>query len=139
MTESKCIDHGLAGNKHGYAQRSIKGVRALAHRWAYCIANGVELDSIAGKVVRHKCDNPRCVNPEHLVIGTVQDNVADRVERGRNGLRYKGETNCNAVLTPDDIRAIRRRKGERGLAKEYGVSRMTISLIQRRERWAHIE
>lgn len=55
----------------------------LAHRVVYCIANGLDLSQIDGQVIRHKCDNTRCVNPEHLEIGTQQDNIRDTRIRGR--------------------------------------------------------
>jgi hypothetical protein len=53
-----------------------------AHRTAYCIAYG---ECPADMVVRNKCDNPLCINPKHLELGTHADNVADRVARGRSG------------------------------------------------------
>ena len=70
-------------NKQGYGQRWYAGKNVLAHRAAYCGANGLTLEDIKGKVVRHTCDNPTCVNPKHLLLGTQLDNVRDCIERGR--------------------------------------------------------
>jgi len=84
-------------------------------------------------VVRHKCDNPPCINPEHLETGTHQDNMDDKMERGRYTCN-SGETHQNAKLTQQDVADIRK-EHERGvltqrmLADVYGVSCSTISLI----------
>ena len=53
------------------------------HRAEYCLANGLTLEDIAGLVVMHTCDNPRCINPEHLVLGTQRDNMLDMRNKGR--------------------------------------------------------
>ncbi len=65
----------------------MPGVRSRCvslHRKVYCDHNGLQLSDIAGKVIRHTCDNPRCINPAHLVIGTRADNNRDRSERNRS-------------------------------------------------------
>jgi hypothetical protein len=65
------------------------GVRWMAHRWSWTLANGPIPD---GMVVMHRCDNPPCVNPGHLSLGTQLENIADRVSKGRSatGLRNRG-------------------------------------------------
>ena len=73
---------------------------ALAHRVAYALYHG---PIPKGLVVRHHCDRPRCVNPSHLAIGTREDNVADRVERGRSA---RGERHGRAKLTDWQAREI---------------------------------
>lgn len=113
---------------------------------SYCIFNNLE--SIPdGLVVRHKCDNRPCCNPDHLELGTHYDNVQDTVIRGRSA---KGMKSGRAKFTDDDIRAIRylyslNPKGERKkivkfatLAKIYGVHRCTIEKIVRNEYWTHV-
>lgn len=94
-----------------------------------------------GQVVRHTCDNPWCCNPKHLICGSVQDNVRDRVERGRCA---SGERNGNAKLIATQVDEIRRLyqgpyvRGEYTqvkLAKMFGVSQRMISLIVRGEFW----
>lgn len=82
----------------------------------------------------HSCDVPTCFNPDHLRWGTRQDNVADRVERGRSG---------NTKLTETAVREIRARYAASGisqetLAAEYGVNRSAISRITTRQLWKHL-
>lgn len=131
-----CIDHGRtrALVDGAYAQVTAQGKVRRLHRVVYCDHNNVDIDSIDDKVIRHTCDNPRCVNPDHLLIGTHQDNMDDKVERGRS--------RCMTlrVLADDQVRAIRSayepsRKGVanpngyRGLAKRFGVDSNAIRLI----------
>ena len=88
-------------------------------------------------VVRHQCDNPACVNPDHLVIGTVADNVADRELRGRRNV--KGEQIGTSKLTEADVMAILDSKlSGVVLAKQYGVSPSSISLVRTKKSWAHV-
>lgn len=89
----------------------------------------------------HHCDNPICVNPVHLYVGTAQTNVDDMDRRGRRVARVphpaaRGERNHNARLTNDQVSAIRSRyTGKRGeqsaLAREYGVTPQLVQLIVR--------
>lgn len=86
---SKCIDHGKTRSlsPEGYALVAKPGVRSRCvrmHRLVYCASRGIQLEDIDGQVVRHTCDNPRCINPSHLLIGTRADNNKDRAERGRS-------------------------------------------------------
>jgi len=77
-----CMEWTGCLNTDGYARMSFKGNSNIkVHRLVYQLTRNINID---GKIVRHSCDNPTCVNPEHLVIGTVQQNVGDRVERGRS-------------------------------------------------------
>lgn len=90
--------------------------------------------------VCHKCDNPPCVNPQHLFLGTHKQNSEDMALKGRcaNGARHG-----RAVLTPEQVLRIRelRRSGwtQRGIADEIGlVDRRTVGLIVRGKRWARL-
>lgn len=71
----------LAGTRNGYRQLRLNGRMVYAHRLAYIIFNGEEIPN--GRVVRHKCDQPLCVAPDHLELGTQADNTRDMWERGR--------------------------------------------------------
>lgn len=149
---SECIDHGKKGNKSGYASCWWQGEYTNEHRKAYCIANNLTLADIKGKVVRHKCDNPRCKNGEHLLIGSASDNMKDAVNRGRhsNNLRNhaqtanrrRGEEQANAVLTEEIVLDIRKRCREKqtqvSVAKLYGIRQTDVSRIVNYKAWSHV-
>lgn len=81
QTETGCMEWTRCFNTDGYARMCWKGsTNGKVHRIVYEL---VTKESIEGKVVRHICDNPRCINPNHLISGTPADNVRDRDERGR--------------------------------------------------------
>ena len=135
---SECVISGYAKNSAGYGLVPAPGGggHIRHHRLAYCKANNLSLEDIAGFVIRHTCDNPGCVNPEHLVIGTQAENMRDMAERVRGTV---GERNKHAKLTAADVLAIRAAKATQAvLAKQYGVTQCTISSIQSRKSWAHI-
>lgn len=109
-----------------------------AHRIAYRLANGTFPPD--GLVVRHKCDNPRCVNPFHLEPGTKADNSMDMVQRGRHVPRDQaGEKNGAAKLTREKVEEIRRRSeaGETNvsIAASFGVTHQMISKIKKGYFW----
>ena len=115
----------------GYGQIGRGGMgagMAYAHRVSYELANGAIPD---GMCVLHRCDNPPCVNPAHLYLGTIADNNRDAKAKGRTAL---GERNGQAKLTDEQVREIRRIHGsggvtQRSLARKFGVQFMQISRI----------
>lgn len=121
-------------NGVGYGMLSIAGRDRYAHRASYEVFKGA---IPAGMVVRHKCDVPSCVNPDHLCVGTHADNVADRDQRGRTA---RGVKLGRAIkLTEGDVRAIRvdgRRQYD--IADAYGINQSTISRIKNGHKWAHV-
>lgn len=123
-----------------YGRFRMNGKQWRAHRAAWILFRG----SIPSeKHVLHRCDNPACVNPEHLFIGSNVDNVADRVTKGRSGWKErKGESHPMRKLSEDDVRSIRLRSlsGESGraLALEFGIHYATVSEIKNRRKWKHI-
>jgi hypothetical protein len=138
-----CLEHKQKGTLEGYGNLSLYGSKGRAHRVAYCKSKGIALQDIRGLVVRHTCDNPRCINPEHLLIGTHQDNADDKVRRGR---QQRGVDVNTVKLSPEDITHIRKRikpycrlNGARALAKLYGVSHSTINAVVAGKTWGHIE
>lgn len=118
------------GGRHGRTE--------LAHRLAWELARG---PMMPGLCVMHTCDNPRCCNPGHLKAGTLATNNADMKAKGRaNRMRTVwGETHGRAKITSEDVANIRGSE-ERGidLAARYGLSKSTISAIQRRRIWKHL-
>jgi len=116
-------------NSNGYGFYKLWGKYRLAHRLSVIFLKG---EDPTGKVVRHTCDNPLCVNPEHLLIGTTQDNVNDRVTRNRSAT---GERNFNTKLTLEQVLIIKKSDFSingtgRDLAKQFGVTQTTISRIK---------
>lgn len=122
---------GSDDNK-GYGKFSIKGKTTKAHRASYELYKGC---IPIGLHVLHVCDNPICVNPDHLFLGTHSDNMKDRQTKGRNPtfVRY-GSNNPASKLDYKAIMEIRekyqpRKYSIRKLAKEYGVSFQLIQKI----------
>lgn len=108
----------------------------LAHRISWTIANG---EIPAGKCVLHRCDNPRCVNPNHLFLGTQRDNVSDMHTKGRASGGSFPRNQFARKLTDYETDQIRRLVLNHGmkystLAHQYGVGIRTIGRIVRRER-----
>lgn len=94
-----------------------------------------------GMFVCHKCDNPPCVNPDHLFLGTQLENMADCKAKGRHsfGVTY-GEGNCHSKLTDTQVRAIRASTGTfKEIAKRFGVSKSNVEFILKRKTWKHVE
>lgn len=118
----------------GYGICTIGGKNYSAHRLSWEWANGKPVPT--GQVLLHKCDQPLCVNPEHLTPGTQQNNVSDRVNKGRSA---RGKDNGRARLKKKDVKRIKslRNKGwtESAIAKLFGVGRSTISNILHGRTW----
>ena len=130
----------IVGKGYGMIGLGGKGAKqVLAHRLSYEMHKGSIPDAM---VVMHKCDNPRCVNPDHLEAGTQSQNIKDAFARGRkfnlpSGL--KGEAHGASKLTNEAVFAIRASTdGFDNLAAMYGVSRSAIERIKYRMTWRHI-
>lgn len=124
----------------GTGQLSIGNTSVHAPRFSWELHNGPIPD---GLYVLHRCDNPPCVNPKHLFLGTADDNSKDMISKDRQA---KGEDHGQAVLTEDKVRLIRklyrwhdRQYGSYGLAKMLGVSQYAVMCVIRGETWGHIK
>jgi len=134
---SGCIEWDKAKNKAGYGVFRNGNVLTYAHRAAYEKAHG---PIPKGMCICHKCDNPACVNPDHLFLGTHADNVRDKQSKGRHPL---GESHSNHKLTSEQVSKIRflhERGGTsiRGLAKKFSVSYSVAYRIINGTVWKHI-
>lgn len=109
-----------------------------SHRLSWEIHNGQIPDGLS---VLHHCDNPPCVNPSHLYVGTQAQNVHDRTVRNR-GRNQDGSVNSNAKLTEADVVAIiamlKTGRSQAAVAEMFGVKQPQISRIARRESWRHL-
>lgn len=127
---SQCIVSPYKPGKRGYPRLSRNSKTLYAHRVAWEEENGPIPE---GLCVLHRCDNRRCVNVEHLFLGTRSDNSADMKQKRRGTV---GERNRHAKLTWEHVRQIRASSDPtRELVKRYGVSRSTIKRVRAGSHW----
>jgi hypothetical protein len=123
----------IVGSRKDGTRKSVS-----AHRLSYELTYGEIPDSME---VCHKCDNPCCVNPSHLFLGTRQDNIDDRERKGRNN-PPKGPANAKTKLTAEKVLEIREKRSQgvsfEKLAKEYGVCKKTIQDAVSGKNWAYL-
>lgn len=119
-------------DKKGYGRTTDASGEVLAHRLSYMEFIG---PIPQGMHILHSCDNPSCINPDHLRPGTNAENHADKMLRGRQA-RLAGEENPRAKLTASDVVVIRTTVGtNKSLAKTYGVTESNISAIRCGRTW----
>lgn len=135
-----CVDHGYKGNRRGYSQVVVSGRAEYRHRVAYAASVNLPVTALVG-VVRHSCDNPRCINPRHLKLGTHQDNSDDMMARGRHWVPT-GEQSPHAALNREQVEVIKMRykprcrsNGARALSREFKVSDTTVRDVLKGRTW----
>jgi hypothetical protein len=133
-----CITGNGIPDKDGYIRFNIgsktERKRYQLHRLVFrAFVGGVH----SKQVVMHTCDNPSCINPKHLRVGSHDDNMRDMVEKRRHEW---GSDHYNSKLTEQQVREIRASDEQhKTLAKRYGVSRPTVTNIRARRIWSHLE
>lgn len=124
-------------DKKGYGVLKVKGKMQFAHRLNYQIHKG---EIPKGLFVCHRCDTPTCINPEHLFLGTTQENTQDRTNKGRD---IRGEKQWNSKLTDAIVTAIRdaHKAGykRKDIAKYFGVKYGHVTDILNRRAWTHLD
>jgi len=124
-------------NKKGYGKFRRDIATLYAHRFAWRLVNGQIPKAMN---VLHRCDCRPCVRPDHLFLGTNQDNVNDRDAKGRNA---RGARHGIAKLTEKDVSEIRRRHASgatwANMARDFGVTRPAVRLIVKRVTWRHVD
>ena len=122
---------------YGKFRYNKKSWTAQRISWMICYGKIPE-----GMLVCHRCDNPSCVNPDHLFLGTPKDNVRDCVSKGRRAPQC-GEKNYNSKLTEPEVTRIRSEYKSGGvtlqeLADKYGVNYPAIHKIIKRKTWKYV-
>ena len=138
---------------HGYGQLNIEGKPETAHRLSWLIHNG---NIPSGLFICHTCDNRRCVNPDHLFLGTQSDNMRDALSKGKSCLaqpnvmvahpekRHWGSKNPRSKLTEEQVKEMRSMytPGQitmAQIAEKYGVTRHAVGNIVKRRLWKQVQ
>jgi hypothetical protein len=138
--QGECLVWNKDLHKDGYGQLTYHRKYYLSHRLSWILTFG---DIPKGLYVLHKCDNPPCINPNHLYLGTQQDNVNDMYSKHRDNNLF-GSKHGMALLTEDQVREILKLYDTgtiqiKQLAERYGISKTGIYHIVHRENWKHLE
>jgi len=128
-----------ATKQKGYGRFWFEDRLELAHRvaWILCRGRIPAGDHYGTTCVLHRCDNPSCVNPDHLFLGSNQDNITDKVQKCRH---EQGERHSRSKLSDLQVRVIRRYAfiGCRELSRMFNVNSSTMSRLLTRKTWRHI-
>lgn len=135
-----CTSHAF--NTYGYAQTKFNGKIKLIHRLMYENKYG---EIPKGMCACHKCDNPNCINPRHIFVGTNKDNSEDMVQKRRQSHigspGMKGVNHPQSKLIESDVIKIMNEKtlNQKQLSLKYGVSQAVISKIRLGQSWKHLQ
>lgn len=136
--DNGCIQWSKFTDKNGYGHTYMNGKNAWAHRVSYILHVG---DIPPKMCVCHTCDNPPCVNPDHLFLATNGDNIRDAKRKGRTA--KGGDRHATAKLTEDDVQMIwcliDGGFSQRKISKAFKVSQRAIGYILNGKNWGHIK
>lgn len=121
-------------NLAGYGSFSIKGETIGSHRISYFIRNG---EIPKGLCILHKCDNPSCVNPDHLFMGTRKDNMDDKVRKGRQskGEKSVGYRKLEKEQVLEIVELLREGFPVKAICPLYNISKSSVSFIKNGITW----
>jgi hypothetical protein len=133
-----CWEWQAGHHSYGYGTLGGKNWRAYAHRLSYQMFRGPVPSWLC---VCHSCDNPNCVKPSHLFLGTKADNTHDMLAKGRQVVRF-GENHPHAKLTCEEARQVRdlasaKVLSARQIGRDYGITHGIVCKIRDRELWGH--
>lgn len=134
---TKCIKTDWFLNYHGYGRKRLGGAQWYAHRYAWYLKHG---PIPKGLFVCHKCDNPPCINVEHLFLGTQLDNMRDAARKGRMPC---GKDIPTCQLTEAQVKQIRHLYDttdltQQQIAKQFNISQPHVSDVLRRVYWNYV-
>lgn len=139
--ENECWICHYSTNQNGYTHFSLNGKLISGHKFSYLYYHGYFADYSKGECILHKCDNPPCVSPYHLFLGTNKDNVIDKCEKERQA---KGTQIYSAELTDSDIIDILegiklgRFKDLQDISNKYNITKNIPEKILKGHIWNHI-
>lgn len=132
--KTRCIEWQKGRHPAGYGIIRFRNNDWSTHRVSWVLNNG---EIPTGLHVCHQCDNPPCINPDHLFLGTMADNMRDMANKGR---AKRGEQHHWVKLTEKDVLAIRKMSGLRiEIAKKFNVCPANITAIKKRRSWAWLK
>lgn len=138
VLDNGCWEFTGGKDKNGYGKIMLHGKNLRTHRVAYDLCVGDIPDDIW---VLHNCDNPSCVNPSHLFLGTAMDNNHDMLNKGRE-ITVVGTDRWNSKFNEDMIREMRvlyaNGMTQGAIANKFNTVRQTVQCIVNYKRWAHV-
>lgn len=136
--ESGCWEWTKALSTKGYGVFTIEDRWTLAHRAAFISRNGPIADEM---LVLHRCDNPKCINPDHLFLGSHSDNMKDCISKGRRPPKTGSRNKMSRFKEADiiEMRAMRSQGAMiKDIAKKFSTSKNHVSAILNRRSWSHV-
>ena len=137
--QDSCWEWTRTRNIFGYGTLRVNGKTVLAHRLSYELSRGEKIKP--GMNICHKCDNPICINPGHLFLGTRSDNMKDCFKKGRSSVKpasFPGESNPMCKLSNlqvgEILELLRSGETQKNIAIRYGVSQSQIANIKKGKR-----
>lgn len=132
--QTGCLNWQGGKNSSGYGAIGFGGKVIATHRLAYILSKGEIPD---GLLVRHTCDNRLCCNIDHLLLGTIQDNMKDKMDRVRQS---KGTDHGMSFLSEEDVGyIIKSEETQQTIADKFSISRSHVSRIRSGKYWKHLQ